>query len=175
MVITEEKFSMSFVILLVNNFLPINNKEMINEILINGTMYKLESIWRKTKSDKTRDSRGNKYPFPKEGTGWSASKYFVDRLNDVQTHLDMKPNPNKTIMRERIYDQCLDCILCDETCITDKKYYANSFFWENFQCRMGRVLYECFILIIQLFLNKFQMDSILSIVYGAIPALFFVV
>jgi hypothetical protein len=43
----------------------------------------------------------------------------------------MKPDPNKTIMRERIYDQCVDCILCDETCITDKKYYANSFFWEN--------------------------------------------
>jgi hypothetical protein len=104
---------------------------MTNEVLINGIMYKLESIWRKSKNDKTKDSRGNKYPFPKEETGWSASKHFVDRLNDVQTWLDMNPNMDTTIIKERIYDECLDCILCNEKCITDKKYYANSFFWEN--------------------------------------------
>lgn len=51
--------------------------------------------------------------------------------------------------------------------------FQNSIFWKNFQCRMGRLLYECFILIRQLYLNKFQMDSILSIVYAAIPNLFF--
>lgn len=102
---------------------------MPNEVLINGIMYKLESLWRKSKKDKTRDSRGNKYPYPKEGSGWSASRYFIDRLNDVQTYLDMN-NVNQ-ISRTRPYDTCENCLLCDEKCITDKKYMQNKYLWEN--------------------------------------------
>lgn len=99
---------------------------MINEILIDNKIYKLECIWRTHKKDKTKDYKGTKFPYPKTGLGWSDCKYFANRLKDVQKYLDEKKAPKKYILEE-----CLNCKLCDLKCVTSKRYFHNDFFWED--------------------------------------------
>ena len=99
---------------------------MSNEIILNGVAYILESIWRETKEDRSKDSRGVLFPFPKEGSGWSGSEQFVDRLHSVQEFLDQKDMDIATNT-----SRCIDCKLCDEKCVTTKKYKLNKYYWED--------------------------------------------
>ena len=53
----------------------------MNNIILDGKTFKLESVWRKSKNDKTTDIDGNIMPFPVERTIWSMQQDFIKRLN----------------------------------------------------------------------------------------------
>jgi hypothetical protein len=99
---------------------------MLNEIIIDGNIYKLESIWKKHKHDNSKDIKGNLYQFPKEGGIWSGQSQFIDRLYEVQ---DFLQNNNKMIQLES--NKCSDCLLCKEKCIISIRYNIGQYIWDN--------------------------------------------
>lgn len=94
----------------------------INEILIDGKIYKLICIWRNSKSDESKDIKGKLFPFPKNENSWSSQNQFVERLKDVQTYLQKK-NPQK--------QKCVECLLCDKKCIRSTRFSIGNYVWDS--------------------------------------------
>lgn len=99
----------------------------INHVIQNKKIYRLESVWRKTKHDETKDINENLFPYPVEGKGWSGSEQFINRLSDIQKYLDQKYIDNKI----KKISLCKDCKLCDEKCVITKMYKLNGYGWED--------------------------------------------
>jgi hypothetical protein len=79
------------------------------EIIINNKIYKTIAIW---------DDNN----IPKKGIAWSGSEQFIKRLQEVQKIL------NK-IGTEKL--KCMDCLLCNEKCVTTKRYMLDNYVWDN--------------------------------------------
>ena len=99
---------------------------MVNEILIDGKVYKLECIWKKNKLDNSKDMKGNPYPYPTQGTAWAGQYQLIDRLYEVEDYLK---NNNKYIELDE--KKCMDCILCKEQCIITIRYNIGQFIWDD--------------------------------------------
>jgi hypothetical protein len=100
---------------------------MLNEIIIDGNIYKLESIWRKNKFDKSKDIKGNKYPYPKDKIlQWTGKKQFIDRIFEIQDFLYLN---KKTLSIHP--DKCLDCLLCNEKCVVTTRYIVGQYIWDD--------------------------------------------
>src|SRR5437867_3792561 len=98
---------------------------MINEVIINGKIYKLESVWRISKDDHSKDMRGKLFPFPhEEASPWAGLKQFVDRLEFIQAYLDQ----NKKYENLK---KCEDCLLCGKKCVTSKRYILGNTIWQD--------------------------------------------
>lgn len=95
----------------------------INEILINGKIYKLVCEWRTSKSDISKDIRGNLFPYPKKGNTWTGQVYFIEKLTEVENSLLKKQNKNKK--------NCVNCFLCKK-CITIDKLTLGKYMWNTY-------------------------------------------
>ena len=91
----------------------------INHVMLNNRTYKLESVWRNTKQDKTKDSNDQIFPYPSEGKGWSNSKQFIIKLKEIEQYLNEK---NSARSANKV---CYDCKLCGEKCVTTKQHNIN--------------------------------------------------
>jgi hypothetical protein len=99
----------------------------MNEININNKIFKLESVWRKTKSDKIKDNKNNLFPYPDVGNKWNSQYDFVEKLIFVEEYIDSKPNntENNNISHN------IDCLLCDEKNISIKLYQIGNILWDS--------------------------------------------
>lgn len=100
---------------------------MNNEILINGKIYKLESIWKKNKKDKSKDIKGFPFPFPKNGNTWSGQLQFINRLTDVQNYLLQNTNSFNRFDKK----DCMDCLLCSKKCIVSGRFILGVHVWDT--------------------------------------------
>lgn len=101
-----------------------DNQYCENTLIEASNEYKLEKVWRSKKSDKSRDSNGELYPYPKEGSKWPDKSVIIDRIVDICHMLDEKK-------RYAEYDKPKDCLLCDVRNVTTKKYRYSNFMWED--------------------------------------------
>jgi hypothetical protein len=99
---------------------------MTTKIIVDGKIYKLESVWRTGKDDKSKDMNGELYPLPEVGTSWTGQNQFIDRLFEVQDHLD---NKLKNVNFED--KKCIDCLLCNEKCVVTKRYNIANYIWDD--------------------------------------------
>jgi len=97
---------------------------MDNILLIKGTEYKLEKIWRPSRKDGSKDAKGNKYPWPKEGIEWTDRLIFIDRLEKVQEALDGYSSFKK-------YSESKNCHLCNKLNVSTKRYCYKKTMWED--------------------------------------------
>jgi len=100
---------------------------MENVLIINKREYKLEKVWRKKKTDYTRDSKGNLFPFPVSSlpiNNWADKFTFIERLSTLNQCLDIKNNFES-------YETPINCLLCDKKNITTKKYIYDKVIWED--------------------------------------------
>jgi hypothetical protein len=98
---------------------------MSNIIFRNKIYYYYECYWRTSKNDKTTDSNGNKFPWPKHNAiSWSDKENFIDRLKQVENFLDSHEKI-KNVYKNK------DCLLCDKKNITNGSYNLNNTIWEN--------------------------------------------
>lgn len=100
---------------------------MNNEIIINGKMYKLESIWKKNEKDNSKDSKGNPFIFPKIGSKWSGQQHFIDRLIEVQEFL-INNNKSSDLFEK---NSCSDCLLCKEKCVVSGRFVLGRYIWDD--------------------------------------------
>lgn len=98
----------------------------MNEIIIDGKIYNLIGIWKKSKSDKSVDSKGKRYQFPSENKFWTGSKFFAERLADVESYI-RENNKEKYIEDEKNNHKCL---LCSKS-ITKNRYILTNYLWDS--------------------------------------------
>jgi len=96
---------------------------MYNHIIIDGDVYMMEMNWRKNKNDMTKDSKGKRFPYPREGTEWDDMKLFINRMKEIENILD-RMNSYKKIENK-------NCLLCGKKNISTKMYLHNRILWEN--------------------------------------------
>jgi hypothetical protein len=97
----------------------------MNEIIIDGNIYNLIGIWKKTKTDRSVDSKGHQYIFPTNGKPWSGSEQFIKRLMDIQTYIENN-EPKKKIK----YKNKSQCLLCSEH-IVKNRYILSNYIWDD--------------------------------------------
>ncbi len=97
---------------------------MDNIIIINKKEYKLEKVFRQNINDKTKDSKGIIYPYPKEGHKWIDQDRFLKRLSLIEEILDVSNKYKK-------YKKSFDCLLCDKKNIATKRYIYDKVIWED--------------------------------------------
>jgi hypothetical protein len=96
---------------------------MENEIMINNKLYKTIAIWRNNKIDISSKDYNNKLlVFPKKGKFWSGSEQFITKLQEVESILNKLGT---------IKIKCTDCHLCEEKCVTTKRYMLDNYVWDN--------------------------------------------
>lgn len=98
----------------------------MNEIIIDGKIYNLIGIWKKTKSDKSVDSKGQHYHFPTDNKIWTGSEQFIARLSDVQEYIT-NYEPKKKI---RMNDKKSECLLCSEN-LSKNRFILNNYIWDD--------------------------------------------
>lgn len=100
----------------------------MNIIKINNRLYKVESLWRSTKSSRDTDYFKNVLPFPyaESITDWQMKDMFLVKLKETQTFLEKK---NKFFL----FDDRLkkDCLLCGKKNVTTGYYELGSTRWDN--------------------------------------------
>lgn len=103
---------------------------MTNEIIINGKIYKLEGIWRCSKNDKSKDSKGKLYPYPENEKKWISDVMqitFIDKLIEIQDFLEHSENKIINISKEK----CSDCLLCDEKNVITSRFILGNYVWDD--------------------------------------------
>lgn len=98
----------------------------MNEIIIDGKIYNLIGIWKKTKSDKSVDSKGQHYSFPTDNKIWTGSEQFVGRLLDVQNYITTH-EPKKKI---NVQDKKTTCLLCSQN-VSKNRFILNNYIWDE--------------------------------------------
>jgi hypothetical protein len=99
----------------------------MNEIIIDGKIYNLVGIWKKSKSDKSVDSKGNQYLFPSVGKVWTGSDQFVKRLLDVENYITRFEKKN--IINVKNSDT--SCVLCPDTTLSKKRFILENYIWDT--------------------------------------------
>lgn len=92
----------------------------VNEMLLDGKIYKLICVWRSKKSDTSKDIKGKLFSFPSTGNTWSGQTQFFERIEHVQKYLNTK-NLNKS-------KKCVKCFICDK-CLSNDKYILEKYVW----------------------------------------------
>lgn len=103
-----------------------NRQQIMNEIIIDGKIYNLIGIWKKSKTDNSVDSKGQNYEFPTNNKNWTGSDQFVNRLFDVQKYIE-KYIPKKKL---DINANKSKCLLCNEL-LHKSRYILNNFIWDD--------------------------------------------
>lgn len=69
----------------------IDNQYCDNILIINNREYYLEKVWRKNKTDRSRDSKGKLFPFPiEEISKLPEITDIISRLHILHSYLDGK-------------------------------------------------------------------------------------
>lgn len=97
----------------------------MNVFVINNKTYYFESVWRKSKSDKSKDIDGRLLPYPQEGSNWTNKNNFLKMLNKVTDFLD----DNNKIFKK--YKKNKNCLLCGKPNIGTKLYKYSKYVWED--------------------------------------------
>jgi hypothetical protein len=98
----------------------------MNVVYRNDVEYHYESFWRKSDDNNARDSEGNKFPWPKEGSKyWTDKDEFKNKLVSVQNYLKSKHRFNVGAFNNR------DCLLCGQKNITTGTFNMNNIIWED--------------------------------------------
>lgn len=100
------------------------NQYCDNTLLDGSKEYKLEKIWRDKKNDRSRDSKGNMFPFPKEEVIWPDQSIIINRLNELSHVLDGKKRYDE-------YEKPKNCLLCGAQNVNKKRYRHAGFMWED--------------------------------------------
>jgi len=96
-----------------------------NVLIRNGHEYNMECVWRFEKNDKTRDSKGELFPYPYGySKRWPGMDEFIDRLETVNKFLDVKNY-------YELYETSKNCLLCHKTNINTKRYILKNTIWED--------------------------------------------
>ena len=95
----------------------------MNVIKNNNKIIKLESYWRDNKNNKTRDSDGKKFPFPRPQNPWTLQSSFLKKIK--RTQIILKKIGNYVEKKSK------DCLLCSAKNITKGDYYINNVYWEE--------------------------------------------
>lgn len=103
-----------------------NNQYCENTMIINNKEYKFEKIWRRKKSDLTRDAKGELFPYPKLGSNDVLPEIddIVHRLHVINVYLDAKKKYEK-------YDVPHDCLICGKKGVSKVRYAYESIMWED--------------------------------------------
>lgn len=97
--------------------------KIINETIIEGKIYNMIGIWKKSKSDNSVDSKGQPFLFPCEGIFWTGKEQFIDRLMDIQQYINKKHKIKKKNNKTK-------CLLCDEM-LYQSIYTHQGYLWNN--------------------------------------------
>ncbi|AYV82020.1 MAG: hypothetical protein Homavirus2_24 [Homavirus sp.] len=98
----------------------------MNIIKVNNKLYKYESYWKNSVSDKTLDYYNNPLPYPKQGTEWQNKELFLSKLHSTESYL----NKNNRFQKYEKYN-FKSCLLCGQENITTGVYTINRIRWEN--------------------------------------------
>lgn len=96
----------------------------INHIKLDGKIYKAESLWRDSKKKLKKDTNNKLYPYPTEGSSWSAMHDFYKYLLEINKYL-------KFLNKYSVYDTPKKCIICNEKNISRGMYIFNDYIWED--------------------------------------------
>ena len=114
-----------------NNFLPKN----MNELVINGAIYKMVCMFRKDKNDRSKDAKGETFPVAKEGKGeWTSKKQLVERLKEIEAYLDRRRNKilsGEVGLGRGVVEECQKCKICGDKCVGTKRYNIGNYVWED--------------------------------------------
>jgi hypothetical protein len=96
----------------------------VNRVIINEKIYYAEYIWRKSKKDKTTDSKCHLFPFPKEGTPFG-DKAEIIRLLKIAHNALIKRHDYKS------YDKPIDCHICGKKNVEKHKFIFIDRVWSD--------------------------------------------
>ena len=97
----------------------------MNLFIINNKTYYFESVWRKDKDDNSKDTDGNRLPYPQEGHQWTNKTNFLIVLKKITNHLEDTDKIFKT------YKTSKKCLICGESNIATKLYKYAKCVWED--------------------------------------------
>jgi hypothetical protein len=95
----------------------------------NNKIIKLESYFKDSKNDKTKDDLDNEFPYPKEGKFWTDKEQFLDKLVKIEKFILFSKNFYNFEKPEK-------CILCSEKdnkdiTVSTGYYSLNDIIWKN--------------------------------------------
>ena len=92
----------------------------------NNKIIKLESYFKKSKNDKTKDDLDNEYPYPKEGKFWTDKEQFLDKLSKIEKFVILNKNFHN-------FEEIENCLLCDnkDTIVSTGYYLLDNIIWKN--------------------------------------------
>ncbi len=95
----------------------------------NNKIIKLESYFKESKKDKTKDDIDNDFPYPKEGKFWTDKEQFLDRLVKIEKLVLF----NKNFYDLEKHDKCVLCKKNEnKDIIVSTGYYSlNNIVWKN--------------------------------------------
>lgn len=95
----------------------------MNTIITNGREIRLESYWRSTESDISRDCRGVEFPYPVNSKNvWSGIEQFMIKLLAMEESLNHKFHK---------YKKAKKCLLCDKKNVTSGRFMYKKIVWED--------------------------------------------
>ena len=97
----------------------------MNVFVDNNIQYKFESFWRSSKSSKEVDNNKMQLPWPKPNIVWGERQLFIDKLLEVEQHLEKQNAYHKYKP-----DDIKQCHLCDKI-MTRGYYEINNDRWED--------------------------------------------
>jgi hypothetical protein len=96
----------------------------MNIISRNNITKRYESFWRNNKTDNTRDTNGNIFPWPKHvDKQWNNQNTFLEKLKQIEEYLSSINRFSKENIRE--------CLLCDQKHVSDTTFNLNNIIWNN--------------------------------------------
>lgn len=99
---------------------------IINKTIIDGKIYNLIGIWKKSKSDNSVDSNGQSFAFPTNGKIWTGSEQFIKRLKDVQEYISKYESKKKILSKT----QESNCLLCKNK-VSKTRYIIENYVWDS--------------------------------------------
>lgn len=96
----------------------------VNRVIINEKTYYAEYIWRKSKKDKTTDSKGKLFPFPKEGTPFGDKAEIIRLLKIAHDTLIKRKDYAK-------YDKSINCHICGKKNVEKHKFIFIDRVWSD--------------------------------------------
>lgn len=97
----------------------------MNEIIHDKKVYKLESVWKTSKNDNSKDTKGKNFSFPVEGKVWNNKNEFIEKLYCVQDYII------NYVKKNIISTDKLDCLLCKEKDIISKRFILDKYIWDD--------------------------------------------
>ena len=94
----------------------------MNYIFINEKLYKFICFWRKSKSDKSTDDKGNILPYPKKENTWSGQHAFLDQLELIEKYLE-------SMDKYKNNEEYKNCLICKKENENNKKYVMGKYVW----------------------------------------------